>query len=67
MEESKAKPVCAEEALALLNCVTHSPYEEDKCLPLLHSLRLCVLAKKVKNFSLAGQEKQETKPSGKKA
>ena len=45
MEESKAKPVCAEEALALLNCVTHSPYEEDKCLPLLHSLRHCVLAK----------------------
>ncbi|KAG5058635.1 hypothetical protein AAZX31_05G199900 [Glycine max] len=57
MEESRAKPVCAEEALALLNCVTQSPYEEDKFLRLLHSLRHCVLVKKVKNFSLAGQEK----------
>ncbi|KAL5188856.1 hypothetical protein HKD37_05G014203 [Glycine soja] len=45
MEESRAKPVCAEEALALLNCVTQSPYEEDKFLRLLHSLRHCVLVK----------------------
>ncbi|TKY60699.1 mitochondrial carrier protein MTM [Spatholobus suberectus] len=67
MEEGGAKPVCAEEALALLNCVTQSPYDEDKCLRLLHSLRDCVLAKKVKNFSLAGQEKLETKSSSKKA
>ncbi|KAL2342696.1 hypothetical protein Fmac_003981 [Flemingia macrophylla] len=65
MEESGAKPVCAEESLALLNCVTQSPYDEDKCLRLLHSLRHCVLTKKVKKFSLAGQEKQETKPSDK--
>ncbi|XP_014507629.1 uncharacterized protein LOC106767287 [Vigna radiata var. radiata] len=66
MEESGAKPVCAEEALSLLNCVTQSPYDENKCLLLLHSLRDCVLAKKVKNFSLAGQEKQKTEPSSQK-
>ncbi|CAJ1937305.1 unnamed protein product [Sphenostylis stenocarpa] len=67
MEEGGAKAVCAEEALALLNCVTQSPYDEQQCLRLLNSLRDCVLAKKVKNFSLAGQEKQATKPSTKKA
>ncbi|KAK7318132.1 hypothetical protein RJT34_02830 [Clitoria ternatea] len=67
MEEGGAKPVCAEEALHLLNCVTQSPFDEPKCLRLLHSLRDCVLAKKVKKFSLAGQEQQETKPSTKKA
>lgn len=67
MEEGGPKAVCAEEALDLLNCVTQNPYDEDKCLRLLHSLRDCVLAKKVKKFSLAGQEQQETKPSSKKA
>ncbi|KOM29881.1 hypothetical protein LR48_Vigan818s007900 [Vigna angularis] len=66
MQESGAKAVCAEEALSLLNCVTQSPYDENKCLLLLHSLRDCVLAKKVKNFSLAGQEKQKTEPSSQK-
>ncbi|KAE9607680.1 putative cysteine alpha-hairpin motif superfamily [Lupinus albus] len=59
--------VCAQEALNLLNCVTQSPYDQDKCLHLLHSLRDCVLAKKVKKFSLAGQEHQDTKPSTQKA
>ncbi|CAL0331005.1 unnamed protein product [Lupinus luteus] len=59
--------VCAQEALNLLNCVTQSPYDQDKCFHLLHSLRDCVLAKKVKKFSLAGQEQQDTKPSRQKA
>ncbi|KAF1862379.1 hypothetical protein Lal_00026910 [Lupinus albus] len=42
--------VCAQEALNLLNCVTQSPYDQDKCLHLLHSLRDCVLAKKLFTF-----------------
>ncbi|KAK7399129.1 hypothetical protein VNO78_10305 [Psophocarpus tetragonolobus] len=57
-QEQTQAQVCAEEALALLNCVTQSPYNEHKCLPLLHSLRHCVLAKKVKNFSLASHQKK---------
>ncbi|KAI5383495.1 hypothetical protein KIW84_070757 [Lathyrus oleraceus] len=95
MDKGGAKPVCAQEALDLLNCVAESPsYDQDKCLALLNSLRECVLAKlaginsnrilfenragmygimwvtfdlKVKKFSLAGQEQQETNPSNKKA
>ncbi|RHN43438.1 putative cysteine alpha-hairpin motif superfamily [Medicago truncatula] len=68
MDEGGAKPVCGQEALDLLNCVTDSPsYDKDKCLALLNSLRECVLSKKVKKFSLAGQEQQETNPSSKKA
>ncbi|CAK8579302.1 unnamed protein product [Lathyrus sativus] len=68
MDEGGAKPVCAQEALDLLNCVAQSPsYDKDKCLALMNSLRECVLAKKVKKFSLAGQEQQETNPSNKKS
>ncbi|KAL1326463.1 hypothetical protein HN51_036563 [Arachis hypogaea] len=59
--------VCGEEALQLLNCVTETPFNQEKCQHLLHSLRQCVLAKKVKKFSLAGQDQQETKPNSKKA
>lgn len=44
-DEGSTKPVCAVEALDLLNCVTQSPYDQEKCLALLHSLRDCVLAK----------------------
>ncbi|KAF4389335.1 hypothetical protein G4B88_006394 [Cannabis sativa] len=60
---SDAQPVCAQEALDLLNCVTQSPYDQDKCIRLLNSLRDCVLTKKVKKFSIADQE---AKPSDKK-
>ena len=45
MEEARAKPVCAEEALNLLNCVARSPYDQDKCVRLLQTLRECVLNK----------------------
>jgi len=45
MEEARAKPVCAEEALNLLNCVAQSPYDQDKCVRLLQTLRECVLNK----------------------
>ncbi len=33
---------CAEEAAALLNCVTDKKYNEMRCLPLLKKLRACV-------------------------
>ncbi|KAL9230969.1 hypothetical protein vseg_006250 [Gypsophila vaccaria] len=59
METSKA--VCAKEALELLNCVTDSNFDEQKCLRLLQSLRQCVLSKKVKKFSLSEQSQQEAK------
>ncbi|XVF53025.1 hypothetical protein PTKIN_Ptkin05aG0065800 [Pterospermum kingtungense] len=56
MDEARAQPVCAQEALDLLNCVTQSPFDEEKCTRLLHSLRECVHSKKVKKFSLDNQE-----------
>lgn len=45
MDEPQAHPVCAQEALNLLNCVTESPFDQEKCYRLLHSLRECVLSK----------------------
>uniref|UniRef100_J3KXU7 CHCH domain-containing protein n=1 Tax=Oryza brachyantha TaxID=4533 RepID=J3KXU7_ORYBR len=54
-----AKPVCAQEALALLNCAAESSYDRDKCLALLDALRACIAQKKVKKFSLA-----DTSPTG---
>ncbi|XWS48841.1 hypothetical protein CRYUN_Cryun13aG0111000 [Craigia yunnanensis] len=56
MEEARAQPVCAQEALDLLNCVTQSPFDQEKCTRLLHSLRECVVNKKVKKFSLDNQD-----------
>ncbi|KAL1222592.1 hypothetical protein V5N11_018960 [Cardamine amara subsp. amara] len=56
MEKRSPKPVCGEEALELLNCVTESPYDQEKCLRFLQSLRECVLSKKVKNFSIPSQD-----------
>ncbi|KAD4384761.1 hypothetical protein R6Q59_011084 [Mikania micrantha] len=53
MEKSEA--VCGQEALDLLNCVTTSSFDQEKCLKLLMSLRKCVLDKKVKKFSLTEQ------------
>lgn len=45
MDAPRAQPICAQEALDLLNCVTESPFDQDKCMRFLHSLRECVLAK----------------------
>ncbi|OWM85255.1 hypothetical protein CDL15_Pgr028042 [Punica granatum] len=45
MSEAGAKPVCAQEALDLLNCVAQTPYDQEKCVRLLQSLRDCVLNK----------------------
>ncbi|KAJ7010530.1 hypothetical protein D5086_000842 [Populus alba] len=67
MEEARSKPVCAEEALDLLNCAAQSPYDQDKCVRLLQVLRQCVLIKKVKKFSLTDQEQQEANSVSKKA
>ncbi|OAY59625.1 hypothetical protein MANES_01G046100v8 [Manihot esculenta] len=67
MEEERAKPVCAQEALDLLNCVAQSPYDQEKCVLLLQALRECVLNKKVKKFSLADQDQQEGNPVVKEA
>lgn len=44
MEKQSPKPVCGQEALQLLNCVTESSFDEEKCLRFLQSLRECVLS-----------------------
>ncbi|XP_023635184.1 uncharacterized protein LOC17880282 [Capsella rubella] len=56
MEKQSLQPVCGQEALQLLNCVADSKFDQEKCLRLLQSLRECVLAKKVKNFSIPNQD-----------
>ncbi|XP_022754135.1 uncharacterized protein LOC111302531 [Durio zibethinus] len=43
MKEARAQPVWRQEALDLLNCVTQSPFDQEKCTSLLLSLRECVL------------------------
>lgn len=52
MEEEKVtpQPLCAKEALDLLNCVTDNAYDREKCLRLLDDLRKCILDK-VSSFS----------------
>ncbi|KAM5572247.1 hypothetical protein ABKV19_012352 [Rosa sericea] len=67
MEEARGQAVCGQEALDLLNCIAQSPYDQDKCLRLMNSLRECVLNKKVKKFSLADQQQKDAKPADKKA
>ncbi|KZV35199.1 hypothetical protein F511_09011 [Dorcoceras hygrometricum] len=64
--QNKQQAVCGQEALDLLNCVAQSPYDQEKCVTLLQSLRQCVLNKKVKKFSLAEQNKEQADPVGKK-
>lgn len=44
-EPPRAQAVCGQEALNLLNCVTESPFDQDKCLRFLQALRDCVLDK----------------------
>ncbi|KAJ0989310.1 hypothetical protein J5N97_007666 [Dioscorea zingiberensis] len=55
METITSNPVCAKEALDLLNCAAASPFDRAKCLRFLDALRDCILEKKVKNFSLVKQ------------
>lgn len=45
MAESRARPVCAAEALALLNCATEAEFDRGKCLQFLDALRKCILDK----------------------
>ena len=45
------QPVCAQESLALLNCVAAVPYDRDRCLALVDALRDCI-TQKVLLFSL---------------
>jgi hypothetical protein len=40
-----AQPVCAQESLALLNCVASVPYDRDRCLALVDALRECIVRK----------------------
>ncbi|CAH8275576.1 unnamed protein product [Arabidopsis lyrata] len=56
MEKQSPKPVCGQEALQLLNCVTESSFDQEKCLRFLQSLRECVLSKKVNKFSIPSQD-----------
>jgi hypothetical protein len=39
------QPVCAQESLALLNCVAAAPYDRDRCLALVDALRDCITQK----------------------
>ncbi|CAA7042246.1 unnamed protein product [Microthlaspi erraticum] len=52
MEKKLPQPICGQEAVNLLNCVSESPFDQEKCMRLLQSLRECVLSKKVKKFSI---------------
>ncbi|OAY83389.1 uncharacterized protein LOC109710753 isoform X2 [Ananas comosus] len=66
MEEATTpEPVCAKEALDLLNCVAASPFDRDTCLRLVDALRTCVLHKKVKKFSLAQKSSAAEVPESK--
>jgi hypothetical protein len=53
METTTPQPVCAQEALELLNCAAASPYDRDKCLALLDALRDCIAHKVLPLFHLS--------------
>ncbi|OQU82617.1 hypothetical protein SORBI_3006G275200 [Sorghum bicolor] len=40
------QPVCAQESLALLNCIASAPYDRDRCLALVDALRECIVHKR---------------------
>lgn len=48
--DQNPQPVCAQEALKLLNCATETPYDPEKCVRLLESLRQCILNKVISIF-----------------
>ncbi|KAG7552721.1 Cysteine alpha-hairpin motif superfamily [Arabidopsis thaliana x Arabidopsis arenosa] len=56
MEKKLPQPVCGQEAVNLLNCVSESKFDQEKCVLLLQSLRECVLSKKVKKFLIPSQD-----------
>ncbi|CAN6444335.1 unnamed protein product [Victoria cruziana] len=66
MSEVTPEPVCAKEALELLNCVASASYGSDRCAALLESLRQCILKKNVKKFSLSGSNPSASSSAEKK-
>ncbi|KAL1217741.1 hypothetical protein V5N11_002191 [Cardamine amara subsp. amara] len=56
MEKKLPQPICGQEAVNLLNCVSESNFDQEKCIRLLQSLRECVLSKKVKKFSIPSDD-----------
>ncbi|KAG6399376.1 hypothetical protein SASPL_140856 [Salvia splendens] len=63
---NQQQAVCGKESIDLLNCVAQSPFDQEKCLSLLQTLRQCVINKKVKKFSLAEETREQADSSGKK-
>ncbi|KAL9268236.1 hypothetical protein AKJ16_DCAP18972 [Drosera capensis] len=63
--EANSKPECAEEALDLLNCAAEADFDTHKCIAHLQALRQCIISKKVKRFSLAGEKREDREPSDK--
>lgn len=45
MEKKLPQPICGQEAVDLLNCVSESKFDQEKCIHLMESLRDCVLSK----------------------
>ncbi|PKA58967.1 hypothetical protein AXF42_Ash001060 [Apostasia shenzhenica] len=45
MESTTPRPVCAKEALDLLNCAADSAFDREKCIRFLDALRSCILEK----------------------
>ncbi|KAI3979278.1 hypothetical protein MKX01_007754 [Papaver californicum] len=60
------QPICTQEALDLLNCVTGAGFDQEKCIRFLNALRDCVLDRKVKKFSLAEDNNYAVADSDKK-
>ncbi|KAK4400925.1 hypothetical protein Sango_1198600 [Sesamum angolense] len=58
--QNQQQAVCGKEALDLLNCVAESPYDQEKCLSLLQSLRQCIINKVL--FSLLAPSFQQPFP-----
>ncbi|XP_020878811.1 uncharacterized protein LOC110227738 [Arabidopsis lyrata subsp. lyrata] len=56
MEKKLPQPICGQEAVNLLNCVSESKFDQEKCVLLLQSLRECVLSKKVTKFSIPSED-----------
>ncbi|KAG6397104.1 hypothetical protein SASPL_143268 [Salvia splendens] len=42
---NQQQAVCGKESIDLLNCVAQSPFDQEKCLSLLQTLRQCVINK----------------------
>ena len=45
MDPVTPQPLCAKEALELLNCVADPQFDRDKCLRIMDALRNCIVQK----------------------